>query len=107
MRIIPEGGTSTYILHLSDVLSRRRNLLPVILVHVVELGSDIVERDLFVAEALPLQLLGKRVQVQLVQFVRLPASFENKFSNCCYTYKIQKMPPNENVQPVPEDATCS
>ncbi len=31
------GSTFTYILHLSDVLSRRRNLLPVILVHVVEL----------------------------------------------------------------------
>ncbi len=77
MRIIPDGRTSTYILHLSDVLSRRRNLLPVILVHVVELGPDIVERDLFVAEALPLQLLGKRVQVQLVKLVWLPARFEN------------------------------
>ncbi len=43
----------------------------------VELGADVVERDLLVAEALPLQLLGKRVQVQLVQLVWLPARFEN------------------------------
>ena len=53
-------------------------ILPCVLVHLVELCSNIVERDLFVAKALSLQLLSKGVQVQLVQLVGLPAKEQRK-----------------------------
>ena len=53
-------------------------ILPCVLVHLVELCSNIVERDLFVAKALSLQLLSKGVQVQLVQLVGLPAKKQRK-----------------------------
>ena len=41
-------------------------------IHVVELHPDVVEGDALVAEPLPLELLGKRVQIQLIKLLRLP-----------------------------------